>query len=410
MRELDPSLEFHALGGDALRAAGAIVHHDTVANAAMGLAAFKRAGEVKRLLSWTRAFYAKEKPDLHICCDSWTMNVHFARLAKSFDTKVFYYISPQVWASREGRVAKLKLVADRVASILPFETKFLRDRGVNATFVGHPLFDELAKCESPIETDIPNSPPLAGGVGGGGERRKDSPLRSAAPHAPPPNLPREGGGVDTRHSERATQHERSTLPFPVIALPCGSRRGVVKNNLPRQLEVARRIKAKFPSATFLIPSTPVTHAIVEQMIAGLDYVSAEVNGFDRQIPRCDLAITVSGTATLHIAAHRVPMIIVYYVNRAAWHLIARWLVTIRTYGIVNLLANDGDDDPAKHIVPEFMPWFGPVDAVADAAIDLLEHPAKLAEQKSKIDTMLATINQPGASKNAAKIAMELLNG
>ena len=196
--------------------------------------------------------------------------------------------------------------------------------------------------------------------------------------------------------------------FPTIALPCGSRRGIAKNNLPRQLEVAKRIKAQFPNATFLIPTTSATHPVVEPMIAGLDYVSAELDGFDKQLPRCDLAITVSGTAPLHIAAHRVPMLIVYYVSRPLWHLLGRWIVRVRTYGIVNLLSNNGNDDPAKHIVPEFIPWYGPVDTVADAAIHLLKHPDALAAQRAKIDTMLATIDKPGASLNAARIALELL--
>src|SRR6476469_5581386 len=121
MKQLDPTIEIHALGGEALRSAGAIVHHDTVSNATMGLAAFKRAGEVKRWLKWTREFYAKTPPDLHICCDSWTMNVHFARLAKSLGVPVLYYIAPQAWASREGRTVQLAHVTVRVGCILPFE-------------------------------------------------------------------------------------------------------------------------------------------------------------------------------------------------------------------------------------------------------------------------------------------------
>lgn len=201
----------------------------------------------------------------------------------------------------------------------------------------------------------------------------------------------------------------SAAPSPVIALPCGSRRGIVKKNLPRQLAVARKIKARFPGAQFLIPATPVTQPMIERMIAGMDFVTSEVNGFDAQLPRCNLAITVSGTATLHIAAHRVPMIVVYYTSRGLWNLLGRWVVKIRTYSIVNLLANDGKDDPSKHIVPEFIPWYGPVDAVADAAIELLSHPEQLAAQKAKIASMLVTIDRPGASKNAATIAMELLN-
>lgn len=354
LRSLTPDVIVDALGGEALRAAGATVHHDTVSKAAMGLAAFKRAAEVKRLLAWTEAFYREHKPDLHVCCDSWTMNVHFARLAKRHGVRVLYYISPQVWASREGRVKEIALLTDAVACILPFEEKFLTDRGVKALFVGHPLFDELPRSTNDA-------------------RARDANAR-------------------------------------VIALACGSRGGVARANFPRQLDVARKIRDAFPAATFRVPTTPATHAFVTQSIAGLDWISAELDAFDRVIPACDLAITVSGTATLHIAAHNVPMIVVYYGSPLAWHAIGRWMIRIRTFAMVNLLANNGRDEPAKHIVPEFIPWNGPVDAVANRAIAMLRDPAQLDAMRAKMKTAIATIDKPGASLNAARLALGVING
>ena len=366
MRSLKSTIEFHALGGDALRAAGAIVHHDTVSRAAMGLAAFKRAAEVKKLLRWTREFYSTAKPDLHICCDSWTMNVHFARLAKSFGVPVLYYIAPQVWASREGRVKELAKVADAVACILPFEEKFLRDRGVSATFVGHPLFDELREISN-AECQMPN----------------------------------EDGRV---HSEFGIRRSAS----PIIALPCGSRSGVARANFPRQLEVAKRIRAAFSGVTFLVPTTPATHDIVMPLIADTPFITAERDNFDDVIRRSDLAITVSGTATLHIAALGTPMIVVYYANPVLWQAVGRWLVKIRTYAMVNLLANDGRDEPANHIVPEHIPWNGSVDGVADEAIAMLRDPARLQSMRDAMASAVAKISAPGASMNAAKLAITLL--
>lgn len=366
LRQLDPSVQIDALGGDALRAAGATVHFDTVSKAAMGLAAFKRAREVRQRLAWTRAFYEQHRPDLHVCCDSWTMNVHFARLAKSFGVKVLYYIAPQAWASREGRVRELARVADAVASILPFEERFLRDHGVNATYVGHPLFDAMTG------EGVPN-----------------------AEFRPP--------------SEKAAGATRQSV-FPVIALPCGSRTGVARANCSRQLAVAEKIRAVFPQATFRVPTTPATHSVVQSLVEGKPWVAAELDAFDRLIPQCDLAITVSGTATLHIAVHGVPMIVVYYGSPLLWQLIGRWLVRIRTFAMINLLANDGRDEPDKHIVPEFIPWNGPVDAVADRAIALLRDPAALQAMRDQMRAVVATIDKPGASMNVARMAMTLLRG
>ena len=361
LRSIEPDVIVDALGGDALRASGATVHHDTVGNAAMGLAAFKRAAEVKRLLAWTEAFYRDHAPDLHVCCDSWTMNVHFARLAKRHGVRVLYYISPQVWASREGRVKEMAALTDAVACILPFEEKFLTDRGVKAIFVGHPLFDEMRSRQAAHAHGWPS-------VGG----------RDAA--------------------------------APTIALPCGSRANVARANFPRQLDVARKIREAFPAASFRVPTTPATHDFVSSRIAGFDWIAAELDAFDRVIPACDLAITVSGTATLHVAAHGVPMIVVYYGSPLAWHAIGRWMIRIRTFAMVNLLANDGRDEPAKHIVPEFIPWNGPVDAVADRAIAMLRDPRQLDEMRAKMRAAIATIDRPGASLNAARLAFGVIDG
>jgi lipid-A-disaccharide synthase len=357
LKRLDPTIEVHALGGDALRSAGAIVHHDTVSNAAMGLRAFGRAFEVKRLLRWTDEFCRQSRIDLHVCCDSWTMNVHFAKQAKARSTRVLYYIAPQAWASREGRVKKLAQVADRVACILPFEEKFFRERGVDVTYVGHPLFDELRS--------------------GGGR----------------PWAGLEAGAVSSIR----------------VALPCGSRGSVARANFPRQLAVAEIIRRSIPDASFVVPTTSSTDAIVRAMIEGKPYVSAKRDAFDELLPGCDLAITVSGTATLHIAAHRVPMIVVYSASKLLWHTLGRWLVKIRTYAQVNLLANDGIDDPSKHIVPEFIPWFGPVEPVANRAIAMLQSRAERDVQQKSFDKLIERIGQPGASHQVAKIVMEMLD-
>jgi lipid-A-disaccharide synthase len=354
LRMLDARIEVHALGGDALRAAGAIVHHDTVSKAAMGLRAFGRAFEVKRLLRWTDAFCRQTPMDLHICCDSWTMNVHFARGARARGVPVLYFIAPQAWASREGRVRELARVANRVACILPFEEKFFRDRGVEATFVGHPLFDEIAS-----------------------RRTFDAPLREVG-------------------------------TAPLIALPCGSRASVARANFPRQLAVAARIRSAFPEARFVVPTNAATHPVVMPMIVDAPYIIARQNSFDELIPGCDLAITVSGTATLHIAAHGVPMIVVYAASRLLWHGVGRWLVRVRTYAQVNLLINQGVDDPTRHAVPEFIPWFGTIEPVADRAIAMLKHDHERATQRRAFEKLLSQIGESGAALRVAHMALAMI--
>jgi lipid-A-disaccharide synthase len=349
LRQLDPTLVIEGLGGPQMRDAGAIIHHETVKSAAMGISAAWRAPEVWRLLRWTRNHFKTNPPDLQICCDSWGMNNYFARLAHDLGIPVLYYIAPQVWASREGRVKKLRKWVNRLACILPFEEEYFRGHGVNATFVGHPLFDQL-----------------------------------------PPRPPR---GIANDFSDRP----------PVVGLLPGSRRAEAQKNLPAMLLVADRIRAKFPGVKFLVPTTAGTDSVVRSLVNGTPDLQYQQNAFDEVVPRCDLCITVSGTATLHLAGHLVPMLVVYRVTPFIWHAFGRWLVHTRTFALVNLL-NEG----RQHIVPEFIPWFGDPDAVANAAIDFLANPKSRTEQVDRLAKMISSLDKPGASMNVARMALEMI--
>src|SRR5436305_6905127 len=138
LKELDPAISIEGHGGAAMREAGAIVHHDTVRRATMLVKAVVRAGEVYRLLRWTRDYYSRNKTDLHVCIDSSGMNLHFAKMARGCGVPVLYYVAPQIWASREGRIKQIRRYVNRLACILPFEQDYYRGLGADATFVGHP--------------------------------------------------------------------------------------------------------------------------------------------------------------------------------------------------------------------------------------------------------------------------------
>jgi len=114
------------------------------------------------------------------------------------------------------------------------------------------------------------------------------------------------------------------------------------------------------------------------------------DAFDEMVPKCDLVITVSGTATLHVALHNVPMIVVYHGNPVTWNAIGKWLIKTRTYSLVNLLAADpalaasGRVTSDMHVVPEFIPWYGSTNAVSGHALELLQHPQGLHAQRASL--------------------------
>ena len=132
-----------------MAAAGATIHRDTVARAAMGWHGALRAFEMIRLLRWTRDYFSQHRPDLLIGVDSPSMNFHFEKIAKAQNLPTLQYVAPQLWAWAGWRMKKLRDRVDRLACILPFEERYFGEHGINATFVGHPLFDEIPSGSSP---------------------------------------------------------------------------------------------------------------------------------------------------------------------------------------------------------------------------------------------------------------------
>jgi lipid-A-disaccharide synthase len=362
LKQLDPTITIEGLGGPEMSAAGAIVHRDTVTKAAMGWRGIFRASEVMDALKWTRNYFKTYRPHLQIGVDSPSMNFHFAKVAHELNIPVLQYVAPQLWAWAPWRMKKLRRWVDQVACILPFEEAYFRAHGVNATFVGHPLFDEL-----PDDRATNNAPMF-------------------------PGRP------------------------PVIGLLAGSRRSEAEANFAGLLGAAEQVRREFPLASFLVPTTPATNPVVERKLArrGTKDATVGLDQFDRMVPCCDLCLTVSGTATLHVASFGVPMIVVYRVNPLTWNLAGRWLVPTRTFALVNLLAATNPTDqtratPAGHIVPEFVPWFGSGEPIARAALDLLRHPDRLAAQRDNLRRLVQTLDRPGASDKTARLALDMIN-
>ncbi|HEX5869290.1 MAG TPA: hypothetical protein VFY65_02675, partial [Longimicrobium sp.] len=198
---------------------------------------------------------------------------------------------------------------------------------------------------------------------------------------------------------------------PVIGLLPGSRKSEADANFRGLLGAAAAIRAAFPGATFLVPTTSATHPVVcgELRRTNVDGVEYRQDAFDEMVPRCDLCLTVSGTATLHVAGFGVPMIVVYHASRALWNLVGRWLIRVRTYALVNVLAAGPAAEKEQHVVPEIIPWFGDPRPVADLALDYLRNPEKLAAQREALAGLVASLDCPGASVNVAKMALEMLN-
>lgn len=296
LRDEDPAAEFRAWGGDLMQAAGAqlIKHYRELAF--MGVVeVIKHLPAILRNQKECRADIAEYRPDRLVLIDYSGFNLRVARWAKPAGFDVSYYISPQVWASRSGRVKQIKAYVDRLLVILPFEEAWYRQRGVKATFVGHPLLDVVREAE--IDQD----------------RNANDPVTNDGPPAP---------------------NER-----PTIALLPGSRTQEITVGLPLMLEAA----AAFPQYRFVVAGAPArSPAFYERIIASCAPAPPDLhlvmNRTYAVLRSAHAAVVTSGTATLETALFGVPQVVVYRGNWLAYR-IARWMVSgrIEYISLVNLV-------------------------------------------------------------------------
>lgn len=352
LKTLLPSTRFTCLGGPALAEAGATVLVDNRELAVVGLFEVLRHGRaIAAGLSRIRNHLARTRPDLLVLIDFPDFNFLLMRMAKRLDIPVFYFISPQVWAWRSGRVATLKRLVDEMAVILPFEVDFYRRRGMRVHYVGHPLVDALAGAPS----------------------REESVRR----HRP--------------HPDR-----------PLVGLLPGSRRGEVRTLLPLLMETAERIVAAKPQVDFILPAAPgidreiLGDSMVKRRLP-VRIVRGDTYG---AIRACDFIITASGTVTLEAAILGTPMIITYKVSNLSYRM-GRHLIRVDRVGLPNLIAG-------KMIVPELLQEEARPEKLAGEALALLDDAARLARQRADLAAVRGLLGEPGVADRTAVRVLKLL--
>jgi len=343
-----PESRFVGLAGRRMRSAGCVGLADLTGGATMLTSVAGRVPTAVATLSRVDRFLSREQVDAAVLVDSGTMHLPLARRCRARGVPVFYFIAPQTWASREWRVRAIRQRVDRLATILPFEEAYFRSRGVAATYVGHPLFDRLMA------------------------------------HATDPRL-----AAALRGDAR-----------PVVVLLPGSRRQVVREVLPGQLDVARDIAGRFRSARFLLAAANDRIAVEANRIVARHSdappVRVETNHRAEMIAAADLALVASGTATLEVAYHRVPMIVMYNARfaRLGYPLLRGWMIQTRLFALPNILAG-------RRIVPEFMPYYRRTSEIAVAALELLSSEGLKERMRADLAAAIAPLARPGACAAAA---------
>jgi len=346
LRALDPSMVVAGLGGPQLEAAGGQLLDDYRELSVTGLVEWipklpRLLAARQKLVDAARA----QRPDALVLIDFSGFNFRLAPPIRRLGVPVIYYVSPQIWASRAGRLATMRAIADRVLVIFPFEVPIYEKGGVPVEFVGHPLID-LTK-------------PSAG-------RDPFLAARGLRPSA------------------------------PTVAVLPGSRPNEVSRILPTLVAAAGLIRYAVPDVQFVIARAPRLDDGLFDMLrtdrVGTRFTMVE-GDTDTVLASSDLALTASGTATVQAALHDTPMVVVYRMTPLSFQL-ARRVVKVEAIGMVNLIAG-------QQIVPELVQDGFTADAVARDAIDILTNPTRTARIREGLARVRAKLGGPGASRRAA---------
>lgn len=352
MRTLQPAVRGLGMGGTAMRAAGIDIRFDSSGIGVIGLVEIlKHYGEIRRALTVMKTLVETEKPDLLVCVDYKEFNLKLAQFAKRRGVKVLFYVSPQVWAWRPGRVKTYGKAIDMMAVIFPFETQYYDAENVPVRYVGHPSVDKV-------------------------------------------------------HPQRALAEDQALFGLtdgrPVVGLMPGSRANEIKRMLPVMLAAVQQLAARYPDCRFLLPQADSVDDDV--LAAYLSACAVPIQVVKQQtydvIQCCDAIMTTSGTASLEIALLGVPMVIAYRLSPLTYWL-GKQLVKIPFIGLPNIVAG-------KRIATELIQHDANADNLAREIERLLFDREARETAMLELQRVKTLMGEGGGSHNMALLALEML--
>lgn len=349
LRRRSSDLEAFGLGGDRLAAEDVRLLAHLRDLAVVGLVeVLSHLRRLKRLFDSVVAEAARVRPDVAVLIDYPDFNLRLARELKKLGIPVVYYVSPQLWAWRRGRIKDVKRDVAKMLAIFPFEEKIYKDAGVPVSFVGHPLID----------------------------------------HVKPP-------------ADRSVVASRLGLApdRPVIALLPGSRNKEVAFNLPPILGAVALLRARRPDLQFVLAAAPHLHAraFEDASAAGvtvMDGVTRDV------ISSARVAIVASGTATVETGLTLTPMVVVYRLS-ALTYALGKPLVSVANYAMVNLIAG-------RVVVPELIQSDFTPERVSEETLKILDDGPPRAQMLQDLQEVRSRLGKGGATSNVADEVMPFL--
>ena len=354
LQALCPSIKGIGMGSSKMRQAGIDIRFDSASIGVIGvIEVLKHYSEIRKALKLMKQIVAKEKPDLLVCVDYKEFNLKLAQFAKRQGIKVLFYVSPQVWAWRAGRVETYGKAIDMMAVIFPFETAYYQAKNVPVRYVGHPSVDKV------------------------------KPLRSR---------------------DEDLLLFRLDSQRPIVGILPGSRGNEIKRMLPVMLKAAQNLAQRHPNLQFVLPQADSISDEVLQIhlqSCPLAITVVKQQPYD-VIQCCDAIMTTSGTASLEIALLGIPMVIAYRLSPITYWLGTK-LVKIPFIGLPNIIAG-------KSIVKELIQDAVSAESLAaeiECLLDDADYRQACLQGLAQVKTELG---EGGGSKNMADLALAMLSG
>lgn len=348
LKQNNPNLQVSGMGGQHMQAAGVDLISDIARFGITGLSeVLLHARVIHQAFKQIKAHLSENKPDLLVLVDYPGFNLRLAKFAKhTLGIRTLYYISPQIWAWKAGRIKTIKNCIDHMAVILPFEKKIYEQAGVPVSFVGHPLIEKINMCENPREL-------------------------------------------------------RGTLGFPpdkrLIALLPGSRGHEIRQHMPILEKTATLLYKQFPNLHFVIP---VAGTIDPQEIQS--YFTNKTVPFSliqnqaaKAVSCCDCAIVASGTASLEVALLEKPMCIIYKSSLLTYVATFK-LIKVKYLGLCNLLQN-------KMIVPELLQYDCNPKELARIMVDFLTDQSLLLRMQTRLRELKLSLSEEQADCSISQL-------
>lgn len=355
MRAVGADIDAFGVGGDRMQAAGVDLTYHMRKLAVVGITeVLSRLGDVRQALRGLTDAAVRREVDAVVLIDYPDFNLMLARRLRRRlpDVPIIYYISPQVWAWRSGRVRSIARLIDLMLVILPFEEDLYAGSGLRVEFVGHPLLDVVR--------------------------------------------------VGADRAEFAERHGPPARDTWVGLLP-GSREEEVERLLPPMLEAAEVLLMRVGRPRFLIPLSPgLDRELYEGMLARFPRLAGYVylihDDYYATLEHATVAAVCSGTATLEATLADTPMVVVYRTSWLTYNL-AKSLVRVRDIALVNLIAG-------RRAVPELVQGEVTGPRIADELRTLLNEHARRGSVLSALAEVRSRLGEPGASARAARAVLE----